>query len=55
MACILAEGKSHKEVARALGVAPSTVRNQTRSIYEKLQVDNRVALAAHVPSQKMLN
>ncbi len=44
----LAEGKSAKEVARLLGLAPATVRNQTQSIYQKLQVDNRAALSALV-------
>ena len=46
---VLAQGKSHKETARILGVAPSTIRNQTQSIYSKLDVDNRVSLAAHLP------
>ena len=46
---VLAKGKSHKETARILGVAPSTIRNQTQSIYSKLEVDNRVSLAAHLP------
>lgn len=44
----LADGKSAKEVARLLGLAPATVRNQTQSIYQKLQVDNRAALSAQV-------
>lgn len=44
----LADGKSAKEVARHLGLAPATVRNQTQSIYQKLQVDNRAALVAAV-------
>lgn len=44
----LAAGKSHKETARLLGVAPSTVRNQTQAIYGKLKVDNRSSLAAAV-------
>ncbi len=44
----LAGGKSAKEVARQLGLAPATVRNQTQSIYQKLEVDNRAALAAIV-------
>jgi DNA-binding CsgD family transcriptional regulator len=44
----LATGKSAKEVARHLGLAPATVRNQTQSIYQKLQVDNRAALSALV-------
>lgn len=44
----LAGGMSAKEVARHLGLAPATVRNQTQSIYQKLQVDNRAALVAAV-------
>jgi DNA-binding CsgD family transcriptional regulator len=48
VACVLADGKSHKETARLLGVAPATIRNQTQSIYSKLGVDNRANLAAIV-------
>jgi DNA-binding CsgD family transcriptional regulator len=48
VAHVLASGKSHKETARILGVAPSTIRNQTQSIYGKLGIDNRVSLAKHV-------
>ncbi|MFK7752887.1 MAG: response regulator transcription factor [Sedimentitalea sp.] len=44
----LASGKSHKETARLLGVAPSTIRNQTQSIYGKLGIANRASLAKHV-------
>ncbi|MFK7835914.1 MAG: response regulator transcription factor [Sulfitobacter sp.] len=50
VAYALSSGKSHKEVAIVLGVAPSTIRNQTQSIYAKLGVDNRVSLARHVIS-----
>jgi DNA-binding CsgD family transcriptional regulator len=46
----LAGGKSAKEVARHLGLAPATVRNQTQAIYQKLQVDNRAALVAALPA-----
>lgn len=38
-------GHSHKEVARELGVAPATVRNQVAAIYEKLGVNDKVHLA----------
>jgi DNA-binding NarL/FixJ family response regulator len=44
----LANGKSHKETARILGVAPATVRNQTQSIYTKLGIDNRANLTSLV-------
>ena len=42
----LAAGKSHKEAARILGVAPATIRNQTQAVYSKLGVDNRASLVA---------
>ena len=48
VALVLSAGKSHKEAARLLGVAPATIRNQTQSIYSKLGVDNRSNLASMV-------
>ena len=42
----LSDGHSHKEVARLLGLAPATIRNQTQAIYHKLGVDNRASLSA---------
>ena len=41
----LAQGKTHKMVAGDLGTSPSTVRNQTQSIYSKLEIGNRADLA----------
>lgn len=40
-----AQGNSHKEVARALGVTPATVRHHLRRVYAKLAVDDKAALA----------
>lgn len=40
-----AHGKSHKEVARALGLSPATVRHHLRRVYAKLGVDDKAALA----------
>lgn len=40
-----AQGQSHKEVARALGVTPATVRHHLRRVYAKLSVDDKAALA----------
>lgn len=48
VAKVLVDGHSHKVAARMLGVAPSTVRNQVQSIYQKLEIDNRASLAKHV-------
>ncbi len=45
VAQLLVAGKTHKEAASILGVSPSTVRNQTQSIYEKLEINNRASLA----------
>ena len=52
VARLLASGKSHKETARILKVAPSTVRNQTQAIYGKLGVDNRSSLVAAIPQPR---
>ncbi|GGB30585.1 hypothetical protein GCM10011505_09940 [Tistrella bauzanensis] len=46
VAALLVQGLNHKQVARQLGVAPATVRNQTSRIYDKLGVGNRATLAA---------
>ncbi|ODU06496.1 MAG: hypothetical protein ABS84_17175 [Rubrivivax sp. SCN 71-131] len=40
-----ARGQSHKEVARALGLSPATVRHHLRRVYAKLCVDDKAALA----------
>lgn len=40
VAQIAAKGLTHKEIAKVLGRTPATVRNQLRSIYEKLGVHN---------------
>lgn len=40
VARMAAKGLTHKEIAKVLERAPTTVRNQIRSIYEKLEVSN---------------
>lgn len=42
---LFASGLSHKEVARSLGTAPGTVRNQIARIYEKLGIAGKAELA----------
>lgn len=44
IASLIAEGHTHKEIARELGLAPATVRNQTARIYAKAGVTSRAAL-----------
>jgi len=38
-------GRSHKEIAQSLAIAPATARNYLSKIYHKLDVDNKAALA----------
>jgi DNA-binding CsgD family transcriptional regulator len=45
VAMLFIHGNSHKEVARELGVAPSTVRNFLQKIYQKLDVHDKASLA----------
>jgi len=44
VAAAFADGMSHKEVARHLGIAPGTVRNHLSSTYSKLGVSNKAEL-----------
>ncbi|MFN3937045.1 MAG: LuxR C-terminal-related transcriptional regulator [Gemmobacter sp.] len=44
IADLIAEGQTHKQIARALGLAPATIRNQTARIYAKVGVSSRAAL-----------
>jgi len=39
---LLATGGSNKEMARALGISPNTVKTHVARIYEKLGVDRRI-------------
>ncbi|MFM2348237.1 MAG: hypothetical protein RL654_2990 [Pseudomonadota bacterium] len=40
-----AAGESYKVIARAMGVAPDTVRSQLQQVYRKLGVHSKIALA----------
>lgn len=39
---LLASGQSNKELARALGVSPNTVKTHLANLFAKLEVDRRV-------------
>ena len=39
---LLASGQSNKEMARALGISPNTIKTHVARVYEKLDVPNRV-------------
>ena len=48
IAGLFASGMTNKQVARALGTSPSTVRNQVVRIYEKLGISSKAELATLV-------
>ncbi|HZM35257.1 MAG TPA: LuxR C-terminal-related transcriptional regulator [Burkholderiales bacterium] len=45
VATLIAQGLSYKEAAKRRSLSPATVRNQLHSVYGKLGVNNKVALA----------
>lgn len=45
-------GASHKEIARALAIAPSTVRNRLQDVYRKVGVGDKAELATLIASRK---
>jgi DNA-binding CsgD family transcriptional regulator len=49
VAMLAVQGMQYKEIAKQIEVAPATVRNQLHSIYRKLGVSNKTALAAALP------
>jgi DNA-binding NarL/FixJ family response regulator len=48
---LVRQGRSNKEIARALGIAESTVKNHVHHVLEKLQVTTRTQAATASPSQ----
>ena len=45
VAAAYANGDSYKEIARDLGISPTTVRSHLRTVYGKLNVTSKIALA----------
>jgi len=45
VAAAYADGASYKEIARDLGISPTTVRSHLRTVYGKLKVTSKIALA----------
>lgn len=43
---LVASGSTNKDIAAALGISPSTVKNHLQNILEKLHLENRVQAAA---------
>ena len=49
---LITHGKTNKEIAAALAIAESTVKNHMRNILEKLHLENRVQAAAFALRRK---
>ena len=45
VATAYASGESYKEIARSLGLSPTTVRTHLRTVYSKLGVPSKIELA----------
>ncbi len=48
VAVLAAQGLSHKAIATALGISPATARNQLATLYRRLGVSSKTALAAQL-------
>lgn len=48
VAAAIVRGLSNKQIAREFGISPETVKRHLASIYSKLALGGRVALAVHV-------
>ncbi len=44
---LVVKAKSNKEIARDLGISPSTVKRHLENILRKLQLQNRIAAAVY--------
>lgn len=44
----IVRGLSNKQIGRELGISPETVKRHLASIYAKLAIRGRVALAVHI-------
>lgn len=45
---LLADGKSNKAIARALGITPATVKDHVHAILKRLGLQSRAEVAAHL-------
>ena len=54
LTCV-ADGKSNKEIAAALGLAENTVKNHLKNILEKTHLENRVQAATFALREGLLN
>jgi LuxR family maltose regulon positive regulatory protein len=51
---LIDDGRSNKEVARALGVTPETVKTHLKNVFGKLAVERRAQAVARARSLGLL-
>jgi LuxR family maltose regulon positive regulatory protein len=52
---LIAQGQSNKEIARALGIGPETVKSHVKSIFVKLNVERRAQAVARAQALGLLD
>jgi DNA-binding NarL/FixJ family response regulator len=55
VAALVADGRSNRDVAHALGTSEGTVKSHLHNVFEKLGVDNRTAIAILVARERSRN
>jgi DNA-binding NarL/FixJ family response regulator len=53
VACAAVSGLSNKELAQRLGVSEGTIKNHLHAIYERLQLDGRLALLLYLKERAL--
>jgi DNA-binding NarL/FixJ family response regulator len=53
VACAAVSGLSNKELAQRLGVSEGTIKNHLHAIYERLQLDGRLALLLYLKEKAL--
>jgi DNA-binding NarL/FixJ family response regulator len=54
VACAAVSGLSNKELAQRLGITEGTIKNHLHAIYERLQLDGRLALLLHLKAKELV-
>lgn len=54
VACAAVSGLSNKELAQRLGVSEGTIKNHLHAIYERLQLDGRLALLLYLKEKELV-
>lgn len=55
VARLIAAGRTHKDIARVLGLSPATVRNHTQNIHDRLEVRTNAGVAAELLAAGLLD